>query len=229
MPPELRRAKIVRVSSTKASSSSGTVWRVIVADDHALFRDGVVHALRLANDMEVVAEVADGAAAVEAYFTHQPDAVLLDLQMPRMSGVEAVRRIRSTDANARIIVLTTYDIDDDIEQCLRAGAKAYLLKDVNPDELISCVRDVCAGRTRLSPEVAAKLADRYTQVALTPREFNVLRQMALGHSNRAIGEELSIAEATVKVHVTRLLEKLNASSRTEAVAIATRRGLIRPT
>lgn len=222
---------LVKVTSTKATSQSTSTAarRVIVADDHALFRDGVVHALRLAKDIEVVAEAADGAAAVEAYVEHRPDAVLLDLQMPGMSGVEAVRRIRSEDPNARIIVLTTYDIDDDIEQCLRAGARAYLLKDVTPEELISCVRDVCDGRTRLSPEVAAKLADRYTQVALTPREFNVLRLMALGRSNRAIGEELSIAEATVKVHVTRLLEKLNASSRTEAVSIATRRGLIRQT
>ena len=217
------------MSSAQASShgSSTAAYRLVVADDHALFRKGVVHALGLARDIAVVAEADDGEAAVEAYRTHRPDAILLDLQMPRVSGVEAVRRIRAEDPGARVIVLTTYDIDDDIEQCLRAGAKAYLLKDVTPEELISCVRDVCAGRTRLSPEVAAKLADRYTQVALTPREFHVLRLLALGRSNRAIGDELGISEATVKVHVTRLLEKLNASSRTEAVAIATRRGLIR--
>ena len=151
----------------------------------------------------------------------------MDLRMPEMEGVEAVRRIREIDPQARVVVLTTYDADEDIARALQAGAKAYILKDIAADALVACIRDVLAGKTYLAPAAAAKLAERVTQVQLTPRELAALRLMADGKSNKEIATALGISERTVKTHLAHLFEKLGVTSRTEAVRVATRRGLVR--
>ena len=201
--------------------------RVLVVDDHALFRTGVANIINQESDLRVVAEAGNGADAVAAYARHQPDVTLLDLRMPVMEGVEAVRRIREHDPQARVIVLTTYDTDEDISRALRAGAKAYVLKDITAEGLVACIHDVLAGKTYLAPAAAAKLAERVTQVQLTPRELSALRLLADGKSNKEIAAALSISERTVKTHLGHLFEKLGVTSRTEAVRVATRRGLVR--
>jgi two-component system NarL family response regulator len=201
--------------------------RVLVVDDHALLRTGVANIINLEPTLEVVAEAANGQDAIEAYRIQKPDVVLMDLRMPGIEGVEAVRRIREMDPQARVIVLTTYDADEDIARALQAGAKAYILKDIAADALIACIRDVLTGKTYLAPAAAAKLAERVTQVQLTPRELAVLRLLANGNSNKEIASALEIAERTVKTHLGHLFEKLSVTSRTEAVRVATRRGLVR--
>ena len=174
---------------------------VLVVDDHALVRTGVANIISHEPDLHVVAEAAN--------------------------GLEAVRQIRQRDPSARVIVLTTYDTDEEISRALRAGAKAYVLKDISAHALIACIHDVLAGKTYLAPAAAAKLAERVTQVQLTPRELATLRLMADGRSNKEIAGELGISERTVKTHLAHLFEKLGATSRTEAVKIASRRGLVR--
>jgi DNA-binding NarL/FixJ family response regulator len=200
---------------------------VLVVDDHALFRTGVANIINQESDLRVVAEAANGAEAVEAFERHHPDVTLLDLRMPVMDGVEAVRRIRAREPQARVIVLTTYDTDDEIARALKAGAKAYVLKDIGADDLISCIRDVLSGKTYLAPAAAAKLAEGVTHVQLTPRELATLRSMADGKANKEIASELGISERTVKTHLGHLFEKLGVTSRTEAIKVATRRGLVR--
>jgi two-component system, NarL family, response regulator len=204
-----------------------SLCRVAIADDHALFRQGVVSVIEREVGLQVVAEAGDGEEAVACYRQHRPDVMLLDLLMPKLDGFDAMLRIRHMDPAARIVMLTSYDTDEDINRVLRAGAKAYLLKDATGAELVRCIRDVCAGKTRVAPGVAAKLAERFTQVQLTVRELSVLRLVAEGLNNRAIGERLRISEGTVKVHVAHLFEKLEAKSRTDVVAIAVRKGLVR--
>jgi two-component system NarL family response regulator len=201
--------------------------RVLVVDDHALFRTGVANIINQEADLVVVAEAGNGAEAVEAFDEHHPDVTLLDLRMPVMEGVEAVRRIRARDPQARVIVLTTYDTDEDISRALKAGAKAYVLKDISAEALVSCIHDVLAGKTYLAPAAAAKLAEGVTRVQLTPRELSSLRLLADGKANKEIAHELHISERTVKTHLGHLFEKLGVTSRTEAVKVATRRGLIR--
>ena len=201
--------------------------RVLVVDDHALFRTGVANIINQEPDLHVVAEAGNGADAVSAYDQHHPDVTLLDLRMPVMEGVEAVRRIRERDPQAKVIVLTTYDTDEDISRALRAGAKAYVLKDITAEGLVTCIHDVLAGKTYLAPAAAAKLAEGVTRVQLTPRELATLRLMADGQSNKEIANALGISDRTVKTHLGHLFEKLNVTSRTEAVKVATRRGLVR--
>ena len=200
---------------------------VLVVDDHALLRTGVANIINQEPDLYVVAEASNGVEAIAAYELHRPDVVLLDLRMPVMEGVDAVRQIRARDPHARVVVLTTYDTDEEIARALKAGAKAYALKDIAADELVGCIRDVLAGKTYLAPSAAAKLAERVTRVQLTPREMATLRLMADGRSNKEIANELGIAERTVKTHLGHLFEKLGVTSRTEAVKVATRRGLVR--
>jgi DNA-binding NarL/FixJ family response regulator len=200
---------------------------VLVVDDHALFRTGVANIINQEPDLRVVAEAANGAEAVEAYERVQPDVILLDLRMPVMEGVEAVRRIRERDPRARVIVLTTYDTDEEISRALKAGAKAYVLKDISADDLVGCIRDVLAGKTYIAPAAAAKLAEGVTRVQLTPRELSTLRLMADGKANKEIANELGISDRTVKTHLGHLFEKLGVASRTEAIKVATRRGLVR--
>jgi len=200
---------------------------VLVVDDHALVRTGVVNILSHEADLRVVAEASNGAEAVVEFAKHHPDVVLLDLRMPVMEGVEAVRKIRELDPTAKVIVLTTYDTDEDITRALKAGAKAYVLKDITADELIACIHDVIAGKTYLAPAAAAKLAEGVARVQVTPRELSTLRLMADGKSNKEIANALGISERTVKSHLGHLFEKLGVTSRTEAVKVATRRGLVR--
>jgi two-component system NarL family response regulator len=200
---------------TTPASSATLHARVLVVDDHSLLRTGVANIINQEPGFEVVAEAANGRDAIEAFVASRPDVVLMDLRMPEMEGVEAVRRIREIDAQAKVIVLTTYDADEDIARALQAGAKAYILK------------DVLAGKTYLAPAAAAKLAERVTQVQLTPRELATLRLMASGKSNKEIAVSLDISARTVKTHLAHLFEKLGVTSRTEAVRVATRRGLVR--
>ena len=200
---------------------------VLVVDDHALLRTGVANIINQEPDLQVVAEAGNGVEAVAAYERYHPDVTLLDLRMPVMEGVEAVRLIRERDPRARVIVLTTYDTDHEIARALKAGAKAYVLKDISADDLISCIHDVLAGKTYLAPSAAAKLAEGVTRVQLTPREMATLRLMADGKANKEIAAELSISERTVKTHLGHLFEKLGVTSRTEAIKVAMRRGLVR--
>jgi DNA-binding NarL/FixJ family response regulator len=200
---------------------------VLVVDDHALLRTGVANIINHEPDLRVVAEAANGAEAVDAFVRVRPDVTLLDLRMPVMEGVEAVRRIREQDPLAKVIILTTYDSDEDIARALKAGAKAYVLKDISADALIRCIHDVLDGKTYLAPAAAAKLAEGVTRVQLTPRELTTLRLTADGKSNKEIASALGISERTVKTHLGHLFEKLGVTSRTEAIKVATRRGLVR--
>src|SRR5258706_7669661 len=207
----------------EAAGATSARARVLVVDDHALLRTGVANIINQEADLRVVAEAGNGAEALAAYDRYHPDVTLLDLRMPVMDGVEAVRRIRERDPRARVIVLTTYDTDNVISRALKAGAKAYVLKDISADQLIGCIRDVLAGKTYLAPSAAAKLAEGVTHVQLTPREMAALRLMADGKANKEIATALSINERTVKTHLGHLFEKLGVTSRTEAIKVATRR------
>ncbi|HEX6158976.1 MAG TPA: response regulator transcription factor [Thermoanaerobaculia bacterium] len=200
---------------------------VLVVDDHLLVRRGVAQIINHEPDLAVIAEASNGEEAVAAFESYRPDITLLDLRMPIMEGVEVVRRIRERDPQAKVVVLTTYDTDDDISRALKAGAKAYVLKDISADGLISCIHDVLDGKTWIAPAAAAKLAEGMAHVQLTPRELSTLRLMADGKTNKEIANTLGIAERTVKTHLGHLFEKLGVTTRTEALKIAARRGLVR--
>jgi len=200
--------------------------RILIADDHSVVREGLVSLVKRKSDMVIVAEASNGREAVELWKEHRPDVTLLDLRMPELNGVGAIKEIRELDGNAQIVVLTTYDGDEDIYRAIKAGAKAYLLKDTARDALVDTVRRVHAGETYLPPQLAAKLAERVSGEALSPREIEVLQRMAIGKSNKEIGAELFISEGTVKTHIKSIFSKLDVVSRTEAVATANRRGLI---
>jgi DNA-binding NarL/FixJ family response regulator len=200
--------------------------RILIADDHSVVREGLVSLVKRKSDMVVVAEASNGREAVQLWKEHHPDVTLLDLRMPELDGVGAIKEIRELDENAHIVVLTTYDGDEDIYRAIKAGAKAYLLKDTARDALVETVRRVHAGETYLPPQLAAKLAERVSGEALSPREIEVLQRMAVGKSNKEIGAELFISEGTVKTHIKSIFNKLDVVSRTEAVATANRRGLI---
>ena len=200
--------------------------RLLLADDHHVVRRGLAGLLDGEPGLRVVAEAADGHAAVELWREHRPDVALLDLRMPGLDGVEATRAIRAEAAEARIIVLTTYDHDEGIFAAVRAGARAYLLKDVRPEELFDCIRRVHAGEACLTPAVSTRLAARLGASELTRRELEVLRLMAEGAGNKEIAERLFVSEVTVKTHVGSIFAKLNAASRAEAIALAAKRGLV---
>lgn len=200
--------------------------RCMVVDDHAVVRDGLAAIIDLEEGMEVVARAKDGREAVQHFREHKPDVTLMDLNMPGLPGVEAIEAIRAEAPDARIIVLTTYDGDEDIYRGLRAGARAYLLKDASSEQLLQTIRGVYRGRTLIPPEVASKLAARMSTPDLTGREVEVLRLIAAGKSNHQIGTELFITESTVKAHVNNILNKLDANDRTQAVTIGLRRGII---
>ena len=201
--------------------------RVMLADDHPVVRDGLAAIINLQPDMAVIAEAGDGEQAVALYLDGRPDVLVLDLRMPRMDGLAVVRRLLEVDADAQLLVMTTYDGDEDIFQCLSAGAKGYLLKDAPRSEILSAIRAVAQGRGYTSPSVATKALQRMGKPALTERELAVLAHLAQGRSNKDLARRLGITEGTAKTHVKAILGKLDAISRTEAVAIAHKRGMIR--
>ena len=202
--------------------------RVLIADDHGIVREGLVSVIRRnKSDMTVVGEASNGREAVELWNQHRPDVTLLDLRMPELDGVDAIKEIRACDDKARIIVLTTFDGDEDIYRAIQAGAKGYLLKDVPREALMDSIRRVHAGETSVPVHLLAKLAERVSGETLSKREIEVLKLMAQGKRNKEIGAALFISEGTVKSHGKAIFAKMNVASRTEAVAEATRRGLLR--
>jgi len=200
--------------------------RVLCVDDHPLFREGVATLLETQADMELVAEAVNGREAVELFRKHRPDVTLMDLQIPEISGIDAISAIRGEFCEARVIVLTTHAGDVQVTRALRAGARAYLLKGLLRKELIETIRAVHAGQKRLTPEVAAQIAEHALDEGLTPREIDVLRIVAGGNSNKEIAARLSISEETVKGYLKNILSKLGANDRTHAVTIGLRRGII---
>jgi len=206
--------------------NSGTPIRVMTADDHLLIREGLAALIGAHPDIEIVGEAADGDEAIRKFEELRPDVLLLDLQMPKRHGVEVIGEIRSRFPSARIIVLTTYDMEQVVSKALAAGAQAYLLKTSVRRELINTIRSVATGRRHVDPEVANTLANHADDEPLTPREVAVLSLVAEGNSNREIGSALSIAEETVKGHIKSILSKLTANDRAHAVAIGLKRGII---
>src|SRR5271154_1842743 len=200
--------------------------RVLVVEDHHVVRQGLVALLSVADGVEVVGQAPDGAAAVKEIEAHRPDVTLIDLRLPKLSGVEVIQHVRARDSNARFIVLTTFDGDEDIFRALQAGAKAYLLKGMTVDELLSTIHAVHSGKTRISPAIAEKLAERMSSLALTTRELSVLERIVAGRANKQIASDLDISEATVKSHVNNLLSKLGVSDRTHAATVALQRGIV---
>ena len=203
-----------------------TSIRILVVEDHPIVRQGLVALLNVVDGVEVVGEAADGVEAVKEFELRHPDVTLIDLRLPKMSGVEVIQRIRADHAQARFIVLTTYDGDEDIYRALQAGARAYLLKGMTVEVLISAIRSVHAGKSIIPPAIAQKLAERMSTEQLTQREQDVLEQIVRGKSNKEIGAVLDISEATVKTHVNNLLGKLGVEDRTQAATAAIQRGLV---
>ncbi|HTC88007.1 MAG TPA: response regulator transcription factor [Bryobacteraceae bacterium] len=200
--------------------------RVLSVDDHPLLREGIAAIINSQPDMLLVADAASGSEAVQKFREHQPDVTLMDLRLPDVSGIDAMIAIRTEFAEARIIMLTTFEGDVEIQRALEAGARGYMLKSMPPRELVEVIRQVHLGRKRVPAEVANHLAEHLSDEALTTREIDVLRHIAGGNRNRDIADRLFISEETVKVHIKHIMEKLGASDRTQAVAIAVRRGII---
>jgi two-component system, NarL family, response regulator len=200
--------------------------RILVVDDHPVLREGIAALVNGQTDMKLVGEASDGQEAIAQYRLHRPDVTLMDLQMPTMSGIETIIAIRDESPNARIIVLTTYGGDVQVVRALKAGACGYLLKGHVHKALLDTIRAVHAGQKRISPEVAAELADHAGEEELTAREIDVLRLIAEGNANKEIAGKLSVTEETVKGHVKNILAKLGVNDRTHAVSIGLKRGII---
>ena len=200
--------------------------RVFSVDDHPLLREGIAAVINSQADMVMVAQASTGREALQLFRQHRPDVTLMDLRLPDISGIDATIAIRSEFTDARIVMLTTFEGDVEIQRALAAGARGYVLKNMPPNDLVDVVRQVHAGKKPIPREIAAQLADHLTDEALTPREVDVLQHVAGGNRNRDIAERLGISEETVKAHVKHIMEKLGATDRTAAVAIGVRRGII---
>jgi len=206
--------------------SEPTRIRVFGVDDHPLLREGLAAIINNQPDMVLVAQASSAQEAVEQFRKTRPDVTLMDLRLPDQSGIDAMKAIRTEFPEARIIMLTTFEGDVEIQRALEAGARGYLLKSMPPKELVEVIRQVHAGKKRIPPQLAAQLAEHVSDEALTGREIEVLGQIAGGNRNKDIAEQLFISEETVKVHIKHIMEKLGANDRTEAVAIGVRRGII---
>jgi two-component system NarL family response regulator len=216
----------VSTAPRKPPEAQASPIRVLVADDHVTVREGLAAIIGRQPDMTVTGEAANGREVVDLWRERRPDVTLIDLRMPVLDGVGAIAEIRRADPSARIIVLTTFDTDNDIARAVSAGAKGYLLKDAPREELLDCIRRVNAGETCIPASVVAKLAANLTTDPLTVRELNVLNLLAQGRSNKEIAMKLYISETTVKSHLRSIFTKLNVLSRTEAISVASRRGLV---
>jgi two-component system, NarL family, response regulator len=205
--------------------NQSTAIRVLIADDHSIVRQGLATIIDRDPEMTVIAQAENGQQAIDLFREHYPDVTLMDLRMPQIGGVEAITAICAEFKQARIVVLTTYDGDEDIYRGLQAGAQGYLLKDAKPNELLNAIRMVHSGQKYVPPNVGAKLAQRMSNPELSERELEVLRSMAKGMSNQEIGAVLNIGESTVKSHVNRILSKLGVNDRTQAVIISVKRGI----
>lgn len=204
------------------------IIRVLIADDHPVVREGLAAILRSERDIQVIGEATDGVDACALYDQHLPDVVMLDLRMPRKDGLHVVTELMSSRRpKPRIIVMTTYETEEDVRRALQAGAKSYLVKGALPEQILETVRRVAAGEALVPSRIASMLTESLGRAKLSARELQVLRQLAEGNSNKEIGQELKITEHTVKAHVKSILAKLGAVGRTEAIAIARKRGLIR--
>ncbi|MBE9030122.1 response regulator transcription factor [filamentous cyanobacterium LEGE 11480] len=201
--------------------------RILVVEDHGIVRQGIVAILQLQSNFHIVAEAKDGVEAIALYKQHQPDITLMDLRMPNLEGVEAITQIRAHHPEAQIIILTTYDTDEDIYRGLQAGARGYILKDADFEELLDAVHTVYSGKRYLPSNVALKLLERMDREELTEREQDVLNLMVLGTSTAALAEALQISEGTVKFHMNHIFQKLGVNDRTQAIITALRRGLVR--
>jgi DNA-binding NarL/FixJ family response regulator len=213
-------------SQAESSTAEPKKIRVLIADDHVTVLEGLATIIGRQPDMMVAAEAADGQEAVDLWIKHHPDVTLLDLRMPKLDGVGAIEKIHKQDASARLIVLTTYETDTEIVRAIKAGTKGYLLKDSRREELLDCIRRVNRGETYIPASLVEKVAAGLRSESITGRELNVLELLARGKSNKEIGVSLNISETTVKSHLHSIFRKLNVLSRTEAITVASRRGLI---
>jgi len=206
--------------------AEATKIRVFTVDDHPLLHEGLATVIRNEPDMTLAAQASSGREAIQLYRDFTPDVTLMDLRLPDMSGIDAMIAIRTEFPEARVIILTTFAGDVEIQRALQAGARAYTLKSMPPRELVEVIRQVHSGKRKIPAEIAAHLAEHYSDEALTQREVEVLQHVAGGNRNRDIADKLFITEETVKVHIKHIMEKLGAADRTQAVAIGVRRGII---
>jgi two-component system NarL family response regulator len=225
-----QKANSDRAEGIRTGSSTKTARiQIVVADDHPIVREGVVASLKRQRYLKVIGEANDGAEVLEFIIQNQPDIALLDLRMPRMNGLEVLLALNELKLRTRVMVMTAIENEEDIQRSMKAGARAYLLKDCPQEILVDAIRRVHSGEVYLPPQITQKLVDRLQKPQLSPRELEVLKAVAAGKSNKEIGVQLFISEGTVKTHVESLLNKLGAATRTSAVKAAARRGLVQMT